>query len=59
MRRTVVAGGKPDRASMQKFFETMTNFDMNGLRVNLRPAKYESVSAVDLVTITPDGKVVR
>ena len=55
----MAAGGKPDRASMQKFFETMTNFDMNGLRVNLRPAKYESVSAVDLVTITPDGKVVR
>ena len=55
----MAAGGKHDRASLQKFFEAMTNFDMNGLRVNLRPAKYESVSAVDLVTITPDGKVVR
>ena len=59
MRRTVDASGKHDRASLQKFFETMTNFDMNGLRVNLRPTKYQSVCAVDLITVTPDGKVVR
>ena len=59
VRRTVAAGGKPERASLQKTFETMINFDMNGFRVNLRPKKYESVRAVDLVTITPDGKIVR
>ena len=57
--RTVAAGAKPDRAGLQKAFESMTNFDMNRFRVNLRPKKYESVRAEDLVTVTPEGKVVR
>ena len=52
-------GGKADRPALQKAFESMTDFDMNGLRINLRPKKYESVRLVDLVTITPEGKVVR
>ena len=51
--------GKPDRAGLQKAFESMTDYDMRGFRVNLRAKKYESVGAVDLVTITPDGKVLR
>lgn len=51
--------GKPDRAGLQKAFESMTDYDMRGFRVNLRAKKYESVGTVDLVTITPDGKVVR
>ena len=59
VRRSAQSGGKPDRAGLQKAFESMTDFDMNGLRVNLRPKKYESVRLVDLVTITPEGKVVR
>lgn len=59
VRRAVSAGGKPDRTGLQKAFESMTDFDMNGFRVNLKPKKYESVRAIDLVTITPDGKVVR
>ena len=59
VRRTTAGNGKPDRASLQKAFESMTDYDMSGFRVNLRPKKYESVRAVDLVTITPDGKVVR
>jgi len=37
----------------------MTDYDVGGFRVNLRAKKYESVRAIDLVTITPDGKVVR
>jgi branched-chain amino acid transport system substrate-binding protein len=56
VRRT---GGKPDRAGLQKAFESMTDYDMSGFRINLRPKKYESVRAIDLVTITPEGKVVR
>ena len=52
-------GGKADRAGLQKAFESMTNYDMGGFRINLKPGKYESVRAVDLVTITPDGKIVR
>lgn len=59
VRRSVAGAGKPDRAGLQKAFESMTDYDVGGFRVNLRAKKYESVRLVDLVTITPDGKVVR
>ncbi|MES2509660.1 MAG: ABC transporter substrate-binding protein [Pseudomonadota bacterium] len=59
VRRSASGNGKPDRAGLQKAFEAMTDHDMSGFRVNLRAKKYESVRAIDLVTITPDGKVVR
>jgi branched-chain amino acid transport system substrate-binding protein len=57
--RRSAAGGKVDRAALQKAFESVTDYDVGGFRVNLRARKYESVRLVDLVTITPDGKVVR
>ena len=59
VRRSASGSGKPDRAGLQKAFESMTDTDIGGFRVNLRAKKYESVRAIDLVTITPDGKVVR
>lgn len=59
VRRSTSGSGKPDRAGLQRSFEGMTDYDMSGFRVNLRAKKYESVRAVDLVTITSDGKVVR
>jgi len=59
VRRSASGSGKPDRAGLQKAFESMTDYDVGGFRVNLRAKKYESVRAIDLVTITPDGKVVR
>jgi len=59
LRRSVSDGGKPDRAGLQKAFNSMTDYDVGGFRVNLRPKKYESVRAIDLVSITPDGKIVR
>jgi len=59
VRRSLLGGGKPDRAGLQKAFESMTDADVAGFRLNLRPKKYESVRAVDLVSITPDGKIVR
>ncbi len=59
VRRSASGNGKPDRAGLQKAFEGMTDYDMSGFRVNLHAKKYESVRAIDLVTITPDGKVVR
>ncbi len=59
VRRSVSGGGKPDRAGLQKAFESMMDYDVGGFRVNLRAKKYESVRAIDLVTITPDGKIVR
>lgn len=59
VRRSVSGGGKPDRPGLQKAFESMTDYDVGGFRVNLRAKKYESVRAIDLVSITPDGKVIR
>lgn len=59
VRRSISDGGKPDRAGLQKAFNSMTDYDVGGFRVNLRPKKYESVRAIDLVSITPDGKIVR
>ena len=59
VRRSLAAGGKPDRAGLQKAFASMLDYDVGGFRINLRPRKYESVRAIDLISITPDGKVVR
>jgi branched-chain amino acid transport system substrate-binding protein len=59
VRRSTAGGGKADRAGLQKAFEGMLDYDMSGFRINLRAKKYESVRAIDLVTITPDGKIVR
>ena len=59
VRRAASGGGKTDKAGLLRAFESMTDFDMSGFRVNLRAKKYESVRAIDLVTITADGKVVR
>jgi branched-chain amino acid transport system substrate-binding protein len=59
VRRVALGGAKPDRINLQKAFESITDYDVGGFRVNLRPKKYESVRLVDLVTVTPDGKIVR
>ena len=59
VRRSVAAGGKPDRPGLQKAFESMTDYDVGGFRVNLRPRKYESVRLIDLVSITPSGRIIR
>ncbi|MBA3594774.1 MAG: ABC transporter substrate-binding protein [Pseudomonadota bacterium] len=59
VRRSATGSGKPDRAGLQKAFESITDYDVGSFRVNLRAKKYESVRLIDLVTITPDGKVVR
>lgn len=59
VQRSIAAGGKPDRAGLQKAFNSMTDFNLGGFRVNLRPKKYESVRAIDLVSITPEGKIIR
>ena len=59
VQRSIAAGGKPDRAGLQKAFNSMTDYSLSGYRVNLRPKKYESVRAIDLVSIMPDGKIIR
>ena len=59
IRRSLAGGVRPDRPGLQKAFASMLDYDAGGFRVNLRARKYELVRAIDLVSITPDGKVVR
>jgi len=52
--------GKPgDKAALQKTMAGMSDYDVGGFRINLRAGVHDSVRAVDLVTITSDGKVIR
>ncbi|RZJ23766.1 MAG: ABC transporter substrate-binding protein, partial [Haliea sp.] len=53
------AGKGTDKASLQKAMAAMTDYDVGGFRINLRAGVRDSVRAIDLVTITPDGKIVR
>lgn len=53
------AGKNWDKAGLQKAMTSMTDYDVGGFRINLRAGIRDSVRAIDLVTITPDGKVVR
>ncbi|MEJ6022693.1 ABC transporter substrate-binding protein [Ramlibacter sp. PS4R-6] len=52
-------GTKFDKAALQRAMSSMTDYDVGGFRINLRAGVRDSVRAIDLVTITPDGKVVR
>ncbi|HVZ46868.1 MAG TPA: ABC transporter substrate-binding protein [Ramlibacter sp.] len=53
------AGKNLDKASLQRAMAAMTDYDVGGFRINLRAGVHDSVRAIDLVTITPEGKVVR
>jgi ABC-type branched-subunit amino acid transport system substrate-binding protein len=53
------AGKDWNKASLQKAMAAMNDYDVGGFRINLRAGVRDSVRAIDLVTITPDGKVVR
>lgn len=53
------AGRNQDKAGLQKAMAGMNDYDVGGFRINLRAGVRDSVRAIDLVTITPDGKVVR
>lgn len=53
------AGKSADKAGLQKTMTSMTDYDVGGFRINLRAGIRDSVRAIDLVTITPDGKIVR
>jgi ABC-type branched-subunit amino acid transport system substrate-binding protein len=48
-----------DKARLQSAMATMTDYDVGGFRINLRAGTRDSARAIDLVTIRPDGKVVR
>jgi ABC-type branched-subunit amino acid transport system substrate-binding protein len=52
--------GKPgDLAALQKTLAGMADYDVGGFRVNLRAGVREAVRSIDLVTLTPEGRVVR
>jgi ABC-type branched-subunit amino acid transport system substrate-binding protein len=52
--------GKPgDKAALQKSMTNMLDYDVGGFRINLRAGVLDSVRAIDLVTITAEGKVIR
>jgi len=53
------AGRNWDKAGLQKAMASMSDYDVGGFRINLRAGVRDSVRAIDLVTITPDGKIVR
>lgn len=48
-----------DKASLQRAMASMTDYDVGGFRINLRAGMRDSIRAIDLVSITPDGKIVR
>ncbi|MGA8391785.1 MAG: ABC transporter substrate-binding protein [Burkholderiaceae bacterium] len=53
------AGKGFDRARLQAAMTAMTDYDVGGFRINLRAGVRDSARTIDLVTIRPDGKVVR
>jgi len=53
------AGAGWNRASLQRAMASMTNYDVGGFRLNLRAGVRDSVRAIDLVTITAEGRIVR
>lgn len=53
------AGKNWDRESLKKTMASMTDYDVGGFRINLKAGVRDSIRAIDLVSITPDGKIVR
>lgn len=53
------AGRTGDRAALSKAMTSVTDYDVGGFRVNLRPGIRDSSRPIDLVTITADGRVIR
>lgn len=53
------AGKGFDKGKLQASMAGMTDYDVGGFRINLRAGMRDSVRAIDLVTITPDGKIIR
>ncbi len=56
VRRT---GKTLDSASLQRALASMTDYDVGGFHVNLRGGVRDGLRAIDIVTVTSDGKVVR
>lgn len=54
-----LAGRGFDKAKLQAAMTAMTDYDVGGFRINLRAGVRDSVRAIELISIRPDGKVIR
>ncbi|MBS0341137.1 MAG: ABC transporter substrate-binding protein [Proteobacteria bacterium] len=52
-------GAGLNRASMQKALNSLGDLDVGGYRLRLRAGVHDSAWAIDLVTVTADGRVIR
>ncbi|MBS0451640.1 MAG: ABC transporter substrate-binding protein [Proteobacteria bacterium] len=52
-------GAGLNRASMQKALNSLGELDVGGYRLRLRAGVHDSAWAIDLVTVTADGRVIR
>lgn len=53
------AGRNFDNARLQSVMTSMSNYDIGGFIINLRAGVRDSVRAIDLISFTADGKVIR
>ncbi len=45
--------------SLQRVMSAMTDYDVGGFRINLRPGLRDNVRSIDLISISSDGRVLR
>ena len=53
------AGRGLNTASLMRVMSGMTDYDVGGFRINLRPGLRDSVRNIDLISISADGRVLR
>jgi branched-chain amino acid transport system substrate-binding protein len=53
------AGRGFNTAALQRTMTGMTDYDVGGFRINLRPGLRDNVRSIDLISISADGRVLR
>jgi ABC-type branched-subunit amino acid transport system substrate-binding protein len=53
------AGRGFNTATLQRTMTAMTDYDVGGFRINLRPGLRDNVRRIDLISISADGRVLR
>jgi ABC-type branched-subunit amino acid transport system substrate-binding protein len=53
------AGRAFTTASLQRVMSGMTDYDVGGFRINLRPGLRDATRSIDLISISADGRIVR
>lgn len=53
------AGRNFNAQSLQRVMASMTDYDVGGFRINLRPGLRDNVRSIDLISISSDGRVLR